>query len=105
LHCFPGHCWQAHGPRGRSGWWCRSRRGAWGFRGAADRHATVPEAWPAGGGRKQARRGGNLGTQTVLDSEADGYSILLNTVGMHAVNPLMFPDLRFNPGAIWRQLA
>ncbi|EKZ98402.1 tripartite tricarboxylate transporter substrate binding protein [Cupriavidus metallidurans] len=41
--------------------------------------------------------GGNLGTQTVLDSEADGYSILLNTVGMHAVNPLMFPDLRFQP--------
>jgi len=41
--------------------------------------------------------GGNLGTQSVLDANADGYTILLNTVGMHAVNPLMFPDLRFQP--------
>ncbi|MGO4810002.1 Bug family tripartite tricarboxylate transporter substrate binding protein [Cupriavidus sp. 2MCAB6] len=41
--------------------------------------------------------GGNLGTQSVLDASADGYTILLNTVGMHAVNPLMFPDLRFQP--------
>ncbi|AOY98187.1 ABC transporter substrate-binding protein [Cupriavidus sp. USMAHM13] len=41
--------------------------------------------------------GGNLGTQSVLDANADGYTLLLNTVGMHAVNPLMFPDLRFQP--------
>ncbi|MCY0855521.1 Bug family tripartite tricarboxylate transporter substrate binding protein [Cupriavidus sp. D39] len=41
--------------------------------------------------------GGNLGTQTVLDANADGYTLLLNTVGMHAVNPLLFPDLRFRP--------
>lgn len=41
--------------------------------------------------------GGNLGTQSVLDAAADGYTVLLNTVGMQAVNPLMFPELRFQP--------
>jgi len=41
--------------------------------------------------------GGNIGTQAVLDANADGYALLLNTVGMHAVNPLLYPELRFKP--------
>jgi len=41
--------------------------------------------------------GGNLGAQYVVDSEANGYTLLLNTVGMHAVNPLLFPGARLQP--------
>lgn len=40
---------------------------------------------------------GNLGAQIVLDAEADGHTLLLNTVGMQAVNPLMYPTARFHP--------
>ncbi|CAN7152497.1 hypothetical protein D9M68_73640 [compost metagenome] len=40
---------------------------------------------------------GNLGAQLVLDTEADGHTLLLNTVGMQAVNPLMYPAARFLP--------
>ncbi|BDB27476.1 ABC transporter substrate-binding protein [Cupriavidus sp. TA19] len=40
---------------------------------------------------------GNLGAQNVLDGEADGYTLLHNTVGMQAVNPLMYPQARFQP--------
>lgn len=40
---------------------------------------------------------GNLGAQNVLDADADGYTLLHNTVGMHAVNPLMYPSARFQP--------
>jgi tripartite-type tricarboxylate transporter receptor subunit TctC len=40
---------------------------------------------------------GNLGAQNVLDADADGYTLLHNTVGMQAVNPLMYPTARFLP--------
>jgi len=40
---------------------------------------------------------GNLGAQVVLDDEADGYTLLHNTVGMQAVNPLMYPTAKFLP--------
>lgn len=41
--------------------------------------------------------GGNIGTQLVADAPADGNTILLNTVGMEAINPLLYPNLRFSP--------
>ncbi|GJG94026.1 tripartite tricarboxylate transporter substrate binding protein [Cupriavidus pauculus] len=41
---------------------------------------------------------GNIGAQHVLDSGADGYTLLHNTVAMQAVNPLMYPHARFQPG-------
>ena len=40
---------------------------------------------------------GNLGAQLVADAPADGTTILLNTVGMQAINPLLYPSLRFSP--------
>ncbi|ARU06829.1 ABC transporter substrate-binding protein [Comamonas serinivorans] len=41
---------------------------------------------------------GNIGAQQVVDAPADGGSILLNTVGMQAINPLLYPQLRYSPG-------
>ena len=41
--------------------------------------------------------GGNIGTQLVADAPADGGTVLLNTVGMQAINPLLTPQLRFSP--------
>lgn len=40
---------------------------------------------------------GNLGAQLVADAPADGTTILLNTVGMQAINPLLYPSLRYSP--------
>ena len=40
---------------------------------------------------------GNIGAQQVVDAPADGTSILLNTVGMQAINPLLYPSLRYSP--------
>jgi tripartite-type tricarboxylate transporter receptor subunit TctC len=40
---------------------------------------------------------GNIGAQQVVDAPADGGSILLNTVGMQAINPLLYPNLRYSP--------
>ena len=40
---------------------------------------------------------GNIGAQQVVDAPADGHSILLNTVGMQAINPLLYPKLRYAP--------
>lgn len=41
--------------------------------------------------------GGNIGAQMVADAPPDGGTVLLNTVGMQAINPLMYPNLRFSP--------
>ncbi|MGE8319824.1 MAG: Bug family tripartite tricarboxylate transporter substrate binding protein [Comamonas sp.] len=41
--------------------------------------------------------GGNIGTQLVADAPPDGNTVLLNTVGMQAINPLLYPNLRFSP--------
>ena len=41
--------------------------------------------------------GGNIGTQLVADAPADGSTVLLNTVGMQAITPLLYPQLRFKP--------
>lgn len=40
---------------------------------------------------------GNTGNQLVVDGEADGYTLVHNTVGVQAVNPLMYPGARFHP--------
>ncbi|MCL1960717.1 MAG: tripartite tricarboxylate transporter substrate binding protein [Desulfovibrionaceae bacterium] len=40
---------------------------------------------------------GNLGAQSVADAPADGSQILLNTVGMEAINPLLYPSMRYSP--------
>lgn len=40
---------------------------------------------------------GNIGAQHVADAEPDGYTLVHNTVGIQAINPLMYPDSRLNP--------
>jgi tripartite-type tricarboxylate transporter receptor subunit TctC len=40
---------------------------------------------------------GNLGAQYVANAPADGSQILLNTVGMQAINPLLYPTLSYSP--------
>ena len=39
---------------------------------------------------------GNLGAQQVAESDPDGHTLVHNTVGVQAVNPLMFPNTKFN---------
>lgn len=40
---------------------------------------------------------GNVGYQSVLNGAADGYTLLHNTVGMEAINPLMYPEANLKP--------
>src|SRR5690606_35836516 len=40
---------------------------------------------------------GNVGYKTTLSERADGYTLLHNTVGMQALNPLMYPALNMAP--------
>ena len=40
---------------------------------------------------------GNLGAQWVADAPPDGSQILVNTVGMQAINPLLYPSLHYSP--------
>lgn len=40
---------------------------------------------------------GNVGYQSVLNGPADGYTLMHNTVGMQAINPLMYPNAKMHP--------
>lgn len=40
--------------------------------------------------------GGNIGTQLVSRSKADGYTLLMGTVGTHAINPALYKKLNFD---------
>lgn len=41
--------------------------------------------------------GGNLGTELVVRSAADGYTLIVNSVGPIAVNPTLYGKLPYNP--------
>jgi tripartite-type tricarboxylate transporter receptor subunit TctC len=41
--------------------------------------------------------GGNLGTELVVRSAPDGYTLTVNSVGPIAVNPTLYPKLAYNP--------
>lgn len=41
--------------------------------------------------------GGNLGTEMVVRSAPDGYTLMVNSVGPVAVNPTLYPKLAYNP--------
>jgi tripartite-type tricarboxylate transporter receptor subunit TctC len=41
--------------------------------------------------------GGNLGTEIVVHAPADGYTLMVNSVGPIAVNPTLYPRLPYNP--------
>jgi tripartite-type tricarboxylate transporter receptor subunit TctC len=41
--------------------------------------------------------GGNLGTESVVRSAPDGYTLIVDSVGPTAVNPTLYPRLAYNP--------
>jgi tripartite-type tricarboxylate transporter receptor subunit TctC len=41
--------------------------------------------------------GGNIGTQAVARSAPDGYTLLMATVGTHAINQALYPKIPFDP--------
>lgn len=41
--------------------------------------------------------GGNTGTETVVRAAADGYTLIVNSVGPIAVNPTLYKKLAYNP--------
>jgi tripartite-type tricarboxylate transporter receptor subunit TctC len=45
----------------------------------------------------RAGAGGTIGALAVAQAPADGHTILLGTIGTHAVNPHLMPGLQYNP--------
>jgi tripartite-type tricarboxylate transporter receptor subunit TctC len=41
--------------------------------------------------------GGSTGTLRVANAAPDGYTVLLGSIGTHAYNPTIYPNLRYNP--------
>ena len=40
---------------------------------------------------------GNIASEYVAKAKPDGYTLLINTVGTHAINPAIYPNLPFDP--------
>jgi tripartite-type tricarboxylate transporter receptor subunit TctC len=45
----------------------------------------------------RAGAGGNVGADHVAKSAADGYTLLMGTVGTHGINKALYPNLPYNP--------
>ncbi len=45
----------------------------------------------------RAGAGGNVGADAVAKSTADGYTLLMGTVGTHGINKALYPNLPYNP--------
>jgi len=45
----------------------------------------------------KAGAGGNIGAEVVAQAAPDGYTLLYGTNGTHAINPSLYPKLRFDP--------
>jgi tripartite-type tricarboxylate transporter receptor subunit TctC len=45
----------------------------------------------------RAGAGGNVGADAVAKSPADGYTLLMGTVGTHGINQALYPALPYNP--------
>ena len=41
--------------------------------------------------------GGSIGADVVAKSPADGYTLLMGTVGTHAINPALYRKLPYDP--------
>ncbi|MHB2266222.1 Bug family tripartite tricarboxylate transporter substrate binding protein [Aliihoeflea sp. PC F10.4] len=49
--------------------------------------------------------GGNIGTGAVAQGEADGYTLVMGTVGTHAINASLYPDMPFDHIADFKPLS
>ena len=47
-------------------------------------------------GREPAGANGNIGTEAVIRTAPDGYTLLMNDAGTHSLNPALFSGLRFD---------
>ena len=45
----------------------------------------------------RAGAGGNIGADVVAKSPADGYSLVMGSIGTHAVNPALFANMPYDP--------
>lgn len=45
----------------------------------------------------RAGAGGNIGSQAVARAPADGYTLLMGTVGTHSINPHLYANMPFDP--------
>jgi len=41
--------------------------------------------------------GGVVGTEAVMRAEPDGYTLLMGTIGTHAINPYVYPKITYDP--------
>ena len=41
--------------------------------------------------------GGVVGTEGVMRAEPDGYTLLMGTIGTHAINPYVYPKISYDP--------
>lgn len=53
----------------------------------------------------RAGAGGNIGSDAVAKSAPDGYSVLMGTVGTHAINPTLFRRMPYDAGKDFEPLA
>jgi tripartite-type tricarboxylate transporter receptor subunit TctC len=49
--------------------------------------------------------GGNIGADAVAKAPPDGYTLLVGTVGTHAINPSLYPKMPFDPIADFAPVA
>ena len=81
-------------PRGRSRWWCRSRRAA----ATTSWRVSSASAWARrSDSRSWSRTGrapaGNIGSRQAARSAPDGYTMLLAFTGTIGVDPSLYADL------------
>jgi tripartite-type tricarboxylate transporter receptor subunit TctC len=56
-----------------------------------------PRVWPAVHRGQPRGAGGNVGAEVVAKSPADGYTLLMGTVGTHGINRALYAKLPYDP--------
>ena len=82
--------------RGRSRWWCHSRRVEHSTRRPYCGGADGGTFGPVGDRGEHDRRGGIIGVNRVISAKPDGYTVLLGTVGTHAYNQTIYKKRRYD---------
>jgi tripartite-type tricarboxylate transporter receptor subunit TctC len=48
---------------------------------------------------------GNIGTESVARATPDGYTIILSTTSTHAINPLLYKNIRYDPSSDFQPIS